>query len=100
MSVFALVELNIVPEKFEEAGNIFSQALKATREWEGCSSIEVLSSKADSKYFFIEEFESEACWNEYFEWRGKESGHILEALLTAPLKVSFTQRQDYGYGPS
>ena len=99
MSVYALIELNVVPEKFEEAGDIFSKALKATREWEGCNGIEVFSNKAESKYFFIESFDTEAQWKEYFEWRGQASGHILEAILTEPLKVIFTQRHDFGYGP-
>ncbi|MEE2789015.1 MAG: antibiotic biosynthesis monooxygenase [Myxococcota bacterium] len=99
MSVYALIELNIVPEKFEEAGEIFKGALKATREWKGCNGIEVFSNKAESKYFFIEHFETEEGWREYFERRGQASGHILEAILTEPLKVTFTQRHDFGYGP-
>ena len=99
MSVYALIELNVVPEKFDEAGDIFHQALKATREWKGCNGIEVFSNRAESKYFFVENFDTEEGWKEYFEWRGQESGHILEAILTAPLKVTFTQRHDFGYGP-
>ena len=71
MSVHVVVELNVKPEKFEEAGEIFKVALKATREWEGCSSGDVFASKADSKYFFLEVFETEDQWNEYFAWRGK-----------------------------
>lgn len=96
MSVNVIVELNIKPEKFVEAGGIFKEALKATRAWEGCSSVEVFASEAESKYFFIEVFETEAQWNEYFEWRGKESGAVLEQLLSAPLKKTFTVAQDFG----
>ena len=98
MSVHVVVEMSVKPEKFEEAEGIFKEALKATREWEGCSSVEVFSSKDESKYIFIENFESEAQWIEYFAWRQKESGTILHELLSAPMKKTFTTALDFGYG--
>jgi quinol monooxygenase YgiN len=97
MSVHVIVEMTVKPEKFEEAEGIFKAALKATREWEGCSSVEVFSSKGESKYFFIEKFESEAQWIEYFAWREKESGAVLQELLSTPMKKTFTNALDFGY---
>ena len=47
------------PEKFDEARGVFKEALKATREWEGCHSVEAYSNKEESKYIFVEEFDSE-----------------------------------------
>tara|TARA_B100001250_G_C19799630_1_gene790393 strand:+ start:2417 stop:2719 length:303 start_codon:yes stop_codon:yes gene_type:complete len=98
MSVHVIVEMTVKPEKFDEAESIFKEALKATREWEGCSSVEVFSSKDESKYFFIEKFESETQWVEYFSWREKESGAVLQELLSAPMKKTFTTELDFGYG--
>ena len=97
MSVHVIVEMPVKPEKFDEAKVIFKKALKATREWEGCSSVEVFSSKDENKYFFIEKFESETQWIEYFAWREKESGAVLQELLSAPMKRPSTEL-DFGYG--
>ena len=97
MSVHVIVEMTVKPEKFDEAETIFKEALKATREWEGCSSVEVFSSKDENKYFFIEKFESETQWIEYFAWREKESGAVLQELLSAPMKKTFTTELDFGY---
>ncbi len=98
MTVTVFVELDIKPGKFAEAGEIFAKALQATREWEGCTSVEAFGSEADSKYIFVEEFETAEKWHEYFAWRGKESGHILESILAGPLKTTFTAAKNYGYG--
>ena len=98
MTVMVSVELNVKPEKFDEARGIFKEALKATREWEGYHSVEVYSIKEESKYVFIEEFDSEAIWQEYFAWRTKESGAILSEFLTAPPQPTFYQIENFGYG--
>ena len=98
MTVMVTVELNVKPEKFDEARGIFKEALKATREWEGCHSVEVYSNKEASKYVFIEEFDSEAIWQEYFAWRIEESGAILGELLSAPPQPTFYKFENFGYG--
>ena len=67
MTVMVEVELHVKPEKFDEARGIFKEALKATREWESCHSVEAYSNKEESKYIFMEEFDSEKIWKEYFE---------------------------------
>ena len=98
MGVSVMVELNIVPGKFAEAGGIFGEALQATRDWEGCNSVEVYASESDSKYFFVEDFDKKEQWETYFEWRQKESGEVLESLLAGPLKVTFCVAKDFGLG--
>ena len=98
MTVMVSVELNVKPEKFDEAREIFKEALKATREWEGCHAVEAYSNKEESKYIFMEEFDNEAIWHEYFDWRQKESGEILSGLLTAPPKPTFMEIENFGYG--
>ena len=72
--------------------------MKATREWEGCHSLEAYSNKEESKYVFMEEFDSEAIWQEYFAWRIKESGAILSEFLTAPPQPTSYQIETFGYG--
>ena len=44
MSIHVIVELNVKPEKFAESEEYFKHALKATREWEGCTSVDVFAS--------------------------------------------------------
>ena len=100
MGVSVMVELNIVPEKFAEAGGIFGEALQATRNWEGCNSVAVYASEADSKYFFVEDFDRKDQWEAYFQWRQEESGEVLESLLAGPLKVTFCVEKDFGLGPT
>ena len=92
------VELLVKSEKFDEARKIFQEALKATQEWEGCHSVEAYSNKDESKYIFMEEFESEVIWQEYFVWRQQESGEILSELLSAPPKPTFYEIENFGYG--
>ena len=98
MTVMVSVELNVKPEQFDELREIFKEALKAAREQEGCHSAEVHSNKEESKYVFMEEFDSEAIWQEYFAWRIKESGAILSEFLTAPPQPTFYEIENFGYG--
>ena len=98
MTVMVSVELNVKPEKFDKARELFKEALRATREWEGCHSVEAYSNKEESKYVFMEEFDSEEIWQEYFAWRIKESGAILSEFLSAPPQPTFYQIENFGYG--
>ena len=98
MTIMVSVELNVKPEKFDEAKGVFKEALKATREWEGCHSVEVYSNKEESKYVFMEEFDSETIWQEYFVWRQQESGAILSEFLSAPPNPTFYEIENFGYG--
>ena len=98
MTVMVEVELHVKPEKFDEARGIFKEALKATREQEGCHSVEAYSNKEESKYIFMEEFDSEKIWKEYFEWRIQESGALLSEFLSEPPKPTFYEIENFGYG--
>ena len=100
MSINVIVELNVKPEKFAESEEYFKHALKATREWEGCTSVDVFASKAESRLFFLTVFDTEEQYGEYITWRQQENGAILEELLSEPLKLTITEAKDFGCGSS
>ena len=100
MSIHVIVELNVKPEKFAESEEYFKHALKATREWEGCTSVDVFASEADSRLFFLTVFDTEEQYGEYITWRQQESGAVLEGLLSEPVKLTITEAKDFGYGSS
>ena len=60
--------------------------------------ITAYSNKEESKYIFIEEFDSEKIWKEYFEWRIQESGALLSEFLSEPPKPTFYEIENFGYG--
>ena len=86
------------PKTSTKPEELFQEVLKATREWKGCHSVEAYSNKEESKYIFVEEFDSEKIWKEYFEWRIQESGALLSELLSEPPKPTFYEIENFGYG--
>ena len=79
------------PAKVQELRKLFEQELGATRDFEGCISLEVYFNEDESTFTLIEDWESFENYDRYLEWR-VETGieEVLDPLLVGGWGKGFT----------
>ncbi len=98
MSVTMHCTLKTKDECFDEFYNLAREELAFTRGSEGCISIQTSSSKEANTFKFIEIWENEELFNQYFEKRVERSGADFERLLVGPPEIECLVTDDWGYG--
>lgn len=98
MSVTMHCTLKTKDDCFDEFYNLAQEELAFTRGSEGCQSIQTSSSKATNTFKFIEIWETEDLFNQYFEKRVERSGADFERLLVGPPEIECFVTDDWGYG--
>ncbi len=85
MSVMITVEFKIKPEKVEVALEEMREGLPATRNFEGCRSIDSYFDKKNSSLFLVEFWDSLEAQKEYLKWRLANSGENVNRSIDANL---------------
>ena len=83
---------------FEEFYNLAKDELAFTRGSEGCQSIYTSSSKETNTLKFVEVWDNEDSFNNYFEKRVERSGADFGRLLVGPPVKECFVTDDWGYG--
>jgi quinol monooxygenase YgiN len=86
MSITAIFEIRLNPSTLSEAADVIANAVRDTRAFPGCQSVEVLQATDDAQRIIVlERWESAEHDAAYRQWRAGE-GTIakLPGLLAAP----------------
>ena len=85
MSVMITVEFKIKPEKVDEALEEMREGLQATRNFQGCQSIDSYFEKKNSSLFLVEFWDSLDAQKKYLKWRLANSGESVNNSIAANL---------------
>jgi len=98
MSITMHVTVTAKDGCFEEFYNLAKDELAFTRGSEGCQCIHTSSSKETNTLKFVEIWDNEDSFNNYFEKRVERSGADFERLLAGPPVKECFRTDDWGYG--
>jgi quinol monooxygenase YgiN len=83
--------LNLKPELSEQISAGFAEALKDTRAFDGCRSVNIYKNDEDpNKILLLEEWDSREHYEKYLAWRNKDGAmDNIGAVLTSPAKPEY-----------
>jgi quinol monooxygenase YgiN len=86
MSITAIFEIRLNPSTLSEAADVIANAVRDTRAFPGCRSVEVLQATDDAQRIIVlERWESAEHDAAYRQWRAGEGAIAkLPGLLAAP----------------
>lgn len=86
MTITALLDLTLKPESIADAPAIIQETLAATRAFDGCLGVEVLTDTADQTHVvIIERWDSVESDAAYRSWRATPEGaSALRTILAGP----------------
>ena len=85
MSVMITVEFKIKPKKVDEALEEMREGLPATRNFQGCQSIDSYFDKKNSSLFLVEFWDSLEDQRKYLKWRLANSGESVNNSIEVNL---------------
>jgi quinol monooxygenase YgiN len=91
MAIPVTVECTVKPEKVDEFKNMMIDALKDTRAFEGCQSVDFCEDQDKPDSFLLYElWESKGHYEKYLSWR-KENGmlEVLSDFLSSELVIKY-----------
>ena len=97
MGITTFVTLKTKDGCFDEFYDLAKVELAFTRESKGCKSILVSTNPDTNTLKFVEFWEDEASFNEYFEKRVERSGADFERLLAGPPETEHYSTENWGY---
>ena len=97
MGITTFVTLKTKEGCFDEFYNLAKVELAFTRGSKGCKSILVSTNRETNTLKFVEFWEDEASFNEYFERRVERSGADFERLLAGLPETEHYSTEHWGY---
>ena len=97
MGITTFVTLKTKEGCFDEFYNLAREELAFTRGSKGCKSILVSTNREANTLKFVEFWEDEASFNEYFERRIERSGADFERLLAELPQTEHYSTENWGY---
>ena len=95
MTCKVVLEIKAKPEHVDDLLETIGEQLPATRDYEGCIEVYAYQDQDDpTTILAIQEWESRAHYEEYFEWRGKRGDlETLRPLIAQPLSKRFFDKK-------
>ena len=97
MAITTFVTLKTKDGCFEEFYNLAKKELAFTRKSKGCKSILVSTNRETNTLKFVEFWDNEVSFREYFEQRVERSGADFERLLEGLPEIEHYATQNWGY---